>query len=127
MWFTVSLSPGTHPWCLKTGVFDTMTSQGFLGWGYIYRKLYLVTPPESFWNLEKLIRTTITHLQHSKVVPTYRTGTHPQKFYQRAIRRDSFHSWRTGDCRTGMRYRGVLCGTVDGRNPPALPTWDVAK
>ena len=41
----------------------------------------------------------------SKVVSTHRTGTHPEKtFTKQAIFRDSFHSGRTGHCRTGVLY-----------------------
>ena len=32
----------------------------------------------------------------------------PSNLYQQAISRDSFHSWRTGDCRTGALYGCVV-------------------
>ena len=46
----------------------------------------------------------------SKVVSTHRNGTHPlqQPVRKQAVSRESFHSWGPGDCRTGVRYRGVL-------------------
>ena len=32
----------------------------------------------------------------------------PLNLYQQAISRDSFHNWRTGDCRLVVRFWGVL-------------------
>ena len=43
----------------------------------------------------------------SKVVSPHLWNT-PLNLYQQAISRDSFHSWRPGDCRTGVLYGSVV-------------------
>ena len=49
----------------------------------------------------------ICFLGFSKVVSTHLWNT-PLNLYQRAMSRDSFHSGRTGDCRTGVLYGCVV-------------------
>ena len=51
----------------------------------------------------------------SKVVSTHRTGTHPlRNLYQQVVSRESFHSWRPGDCRTGCALSGCVVTFLEG-------------
>ena len=52
-----------------------------------------------------ILATTFLRLfQHTELEHTPK-----RNLYQQAISRDSFHNWRTGDCRTGCAISGVCC------------------
>ena len=46
----------------------------------------------------------------------------PRATFTKRLKRDFFHNWRTGDCRLGVRYRGVLKQPLIGRWKLLKPT-----
>ena len=57
--------------------------------------------------------------QLPKVVSAHLWNT-PLNHCQQAVSRESFHSWGTGDCRLGVRYRGVARNFLGNHG---IPSW----